>query len=173
MNRFVGLYEIDILGVSTGTCHHHVILSVLFRSEEVIVPVAGIPEFIIPGAEMDLADLFLTVEYGVDLKSFRHHGIDLLQVQGQGIGGQISVDCEVKRYGKLVVQENMYSGWKAWMDGEQASLSGEHWLEVNAPKGSHTFEFRYQPWDVLLGLVLCLIGTIACLIIWYPGKRNR
>jgi hypothetical protein len=91
----------------------------------------------------------------------------------QGIGGQISVDCEVKRYGKLVVQENMYSGWKAWMDGEQISLVGERWLEVNAPKGSHTFEFRYQPWDVLLGLVLCLIGTIACLIIWYPGKRNR
>jgi uncharacterized membrane protein YfhO len=55
------------------------------------------------------------------------------------------------------------------VDGEPASLRGDRWLGVNLPAGAHTVEFRYQPWDVPLGLVLSLAGMLLAVHEWHKA----
>ena len=74
--------------------------------------------------------------------------------------------CNINVPGRLVVKENMWSGWRAWMDGERVPLLGEHWLEVSAPAGEHSFEFRYQPWDVPVGLMFAVLGVMLVFLLW-------
>lgn len=90
----------------------------------------------------------------------------LFPCSAHGSGGDITVECDIPQSGRLVVQENTYSGWKAWMDGEQISLLGDQWLEVEAPAGKHIYQFRYQPWDVFLGIFLSLMGILFCSYLW-------
>lgn len=84
-----------------------------------------------------------------------------------GSGGRISVACDGTQAGQLVVQENLWSGWYGWMDGEPVSLLPSQWLSVDAPPGRHSFEFRYLPWDVPLGLALWIIGIALCMWLWW------
>lgn len=90
-----------------------------------------------------------------------------------GSGGELEVKCNTSMPGQLIVKENMWSGWKAWMDGERTPLLGDLWLEVEAPAGEHIYEFRYQPWDVPLGISLSFIGVILCLRLWYPLREKE
>ncbi len=83
-----------------------------------------------------------------------------------GSGGIIQVACNVEQAGKLVVQENMWTGWRAWMDGKPVQLADKERLEVRAPAGKHTFIFRYLPWDVPFGIILFIIGTIISIRLW-------
>jgi hypothetical protein len=86
--------------------------------------------------------------------------------EGSGFGGKLQVHCENTASGRLIVKENMWTGWKAWQDGEPVQLIGERWLEVEAPAGSHTYQFEYLPWDVPFGLLLLLIGVALCTWFW-------
>jgi hypothetical protein len=90
----------------------------------------------------------------------------------QGSGGNITVVCNSSTPGKLVVLENSWTGWKAWMDGERVPLIGTNWLEVDSPDGKHVFQFRYRPWDVPLGLALSLVGLLVCVYLWFSGSRR-
>jgi hypothetical protein len=89
-----------------------------------------------------------------------------------GSGGSITVICNTDQPGKLIVKENNWTGWKAWMDSERVPVIGTQWLTVNAPAGKHTYQFRYQPWDVPLGLLLCLIGLLACFYLWFSRPKE-
>jgi len=87
-------------------------------------------------------------------------------------GGKITVFCENKIPGKLVVKENTWTGWKAWMDGKRIELVGLQWLTVDAAAGKHTYQFRYQPWDFPLGLGLSLASVLACVYLWFFGHKH-
>jgi hypothetical protein len=89
-----------------------------------------------------------------------------------GGGGKITVECITPESGKLVVKENTWTGWKAWMDGERIPLTGNQWLEVNALSGKHTYQFLYRPWDVPLGLFLSLVGVAACVYLWFVQPKQ-
>jgi hypothetical protein len=56
--------------------------------------------------------------------------------QASGSGGQVIVKCINMQAGHLVVEENMRSGWYAWMDGAPIQLRDNPWLEVGAPKAA-------------------------------------
>jgi hypothetical protein len=90
-----------------------------------------------------------------------------------GTGGYITVDCDIPQSGKLVVQENNWSGWKVWIDGKRVPLSGEQWLEVDAEPGKHTYQFRYQPWDVPLGIILFFVGLGLCVYFWLAKPEEE
>jgi len=90
-----------------------------------------------------------------------------------GSGGEIQVYCNTSISGKLIVKENHWSGWKAWMDGKRVDLIGRNWIEVNAPTGKHTYQFRYQPWDVVVGLLLFLIGIILSVYVWPSSSKEE
>jgi hypothetical protein len=87
-----------------------------------------------------------------------------------GSGGMIDVTCQTAEPGQLIVEENSWSGWQAWIDGQGISLQRDQWLSVALPAGNHTFQFRYWPWDVPLGLALCLIGIALTLYWWFKPE---
>lgn len=89
-----------------------------------------------------------------------------------GVGGEITVVCDVDSSGRLQLKENTWTGWKAWRDGEQVPLKGKQWLEVDAPAGRHTYQFRYLPWDVPVGLGLSVIGMILCVWLWFFRAKD-
>ncbi len=86
-------------------------------------------------------------------------------------GGNIDVWCDNPVDGILTVREYMYSGWNVWMDGEKQSLQGGDWLTVDAPKGKHTYSFRFYPLDVYIGAAISLVGlVIAILLLFIKDK---
>ncbi len=89
-------------------------------------------------------------------------------------GGDIDVDCSTNSAGKLMVTENSWTGWQASRDGTPIVLDDNRWLSVEAPAGSHHYEFRYRPWDVWVGLLLTLIGIVLCVRWWFrsPGATS-
>ena len=87
--------------------------------------------------------------------------------------GDVQVDCEVAQAGTLVVLENSWSGWRASVDGRRVDLLGEAWLQVQAPAGAHHFEFRYRPWDVVLGALLTLAGVALAVWAWTTAAGAR
>jgi len=96
--------------------------------------------------------------------------------QAFGSGGNILVECEIDRMGKLVVQENNWTGWKATIDGKRTPIANEDWLTVTLMPGEHQIEFRYRPWDVPLGIFLFVMGIILAAVIWIkdrPGPENK
>ncbi len=88
--------------------------------------------------------------------------------EAQGAGGHINVTCDIDMPGILTIHENMWSGWKVSIDGQPAVLREEEpWLSVDVPAGKHTVEFRYRPWDVPLGLALCIVGiALSGYLLW-------
>lgn len=77
-----------------------------------------------------------------------------------GAGGDLDIRCAAERPGRLVIHEYTWSGWRASVDGERAPLMGNVWLELDLPAGAQTIALRYRPWDVPLGLALCLAGLV-------------
>ncbi len=88
-------------------------------------------------------------------------------------GGHITVNCTTSQPGLLIVQENRWSGWKAWQDGNPISIGNQsQWLTVNAPAGEHVYQFRYLPGDVLAGFITMLIGIVLAVVIWLKAPGN-
>ncbi|MCP4358455.1 MAG: hypothetical protein GY796_10605 [Chloroflexi bacterium] len=85
----------------------------------------------------------------------------------QAQGGYITVRCEADQPGQLIVMENMWRGWRAWQDGKLIPLDKQSpWLMVEAAAGAHEYTFRYQPWDVSVGLFVSLLGLILAGVLW-------
>lgn len=84
-----------------------------------------------------------------------------------GSSGHIKVVCNNELPGRLIVKENMWSGWKAWCDGETVLLLDDRWLEVEASAGSHIYHFKYLPWDVPVGLIFLGFGILLSLLLWF------
>jgi hypothetical protein len=83
-----------------------------------------------------------------------------------GIGGELQVSCDTPQAGILTVQENQWTGWQAWVDGQSTALQEGQWLAVDLPAGKHDIAFRYRPWDVWLGLGLSLVGVVLAGFLW-------
>jgi hypothetical protein len=84
-------------------------------------------------------------------------------------GGDIDVICLDAPAGQLIVNEKMWSGWKARIDGKPTDLIDPRWLVVEAPAGTHAYTFRFRPWDVPLGITLSIIGLVLCGWIYYKS----
>lgn len=90
-----------------------------------------------------------------------------------GAGGDLDIRCEAKRPGRLVVYEYTWSGWNATVDGRQAPLRGDVWLELDLPAGVHNVALRYRPWDAPLGLALCLAGLVLAQVKLSAPRAER
>ncbi len=90
-----------------------------------------------------------------------------------GTGGDLLVECSTSEPGTLVVRENSWSGWYAWRDQQPVPLLSGRWLQVDAPAGQHQYRFRYLPWDVPLGVLLCLLGIVLTVWQWIEHSSSR
>jgi hypothetical protein len=88
-------------------------------------------------------------------------------------GGDIDVRCEDTPAGELMVKEKMWSGWQAWVDGVPTELINVQWLSLETPAGTHTYTFRFRPWDVPLGIGLSVIGLALCGWIYLKSPQTE
>jgi hypothetical protein len=97
-------------------------------------------------------------------------GVGSIPCQARGQNGSIEVVCDSPMGGTLEVQENAWSGWQVWRDGQRvALLDGSQWLRAEAIPGRHVYRFEYRPWDVWLGLALSVLGLLLAAVLWWPG----
>jgi hypothetical protein len=87
-------------------------------------------------------------------------------------GGLIKTTCQNENAGTLVVEENQWEGWTATMDGSPVELIPGTFLSVQAPVGTHTYEFRYKPWDVWVGLGVTILGIVFALYLRYWAPKE-
>jgi len=90
-----------------------------------------------------------------------------------GSGGYLRIVCNAPVDGRLVVQENSWAGWYAWVDGRRTPLLPGNWLSVKALAGRHVYRFRYLPWDVPVGILCALGGIIWAIFLWRQGGREQ
>jgi hypothetical protein len=93
--------------------------------------------------------------------------------EARAMGGNIDVTCTSHKPGRLIVQENMWTGWYARRDGTSVPLHEGTVLSVDAPAGTHHYAFRYRPWDVWLGLGLTFVGIALCVWLWRKESMGR
>lgn len=72
----------------------------------------------------------------------------------------------------LVLSENHYPGWRAYVDGRRVEIARVNYnlRGVELPAGEHTVEFVYVPLSVLTGLAVSLI-TATLLLLWAMRVR--
>jgi hypothetical protein len=81
-----------------------------------------------------------------------------------------SVLCEIeaKTPGYLVLLDSYYPGWRAWVDGTEASILRANYAfrAVRLSPGSHKVEFKYRPRNFYVGLIVTcltlLTGVVFC-----------
>jgi hypothetical protein len=68
----------------------------------------------------------------------------------------------------LVLSENHYPGWRAYLDGERVEVLRVNYglRGVRVPAGEHEVSFRYRPASVVAGLVVSLLVAAALLAWW-------
>jgi len=100
-------------------------------------------------------------------------GDQVVACEATGGGGDLSVRCTTDRPGELTVQENAWTGWRAWQDDQPVELLPGPWLRTEAPAGVHVYRFRYLPWDVPVGLALSLLGVALAVFLWVKARTQR
>ena len=87
---------------------------------------------------------------------------------------RIEVKTESTAPAILVLSENHYPGWRAFVDGQPAEVMRVNYNQrgLVLPAGNHLVAFVYRPWSVLIGLMFSLL-TLAGLLLWAGWRRKR
>lgn len=85
-------------------------------------------------------------------------------------------EVEAAADGWLVVADNLYPGWEAWLDGAPVPvLAANHTQRaVAVPAGRHQVELRYSPLSVRLGALAAAVALLTCsLVLALAARRGR
>jgi Bacterial membrane protein YfhO len=79
------------------------------------------------------------------------------------------------RTGLLVLGDQAYPGWQAWVDGRPAPVLTANvvWRGVLLQPGQHQVEFKFDPLSLKLGLALTAFGLLLAAGLWVIGSRRR
>jgi hypothetical protein len=87
---------------------------------------------------------------------------------------EIRVDVTVSESSLLVVNDSLYPGWRATVDGRAAPILRANGLVrgVVVPPGSHSVSFRYAPVSFRIGLVASAIGLAGAMLLAEGVERR-
>ena len=76
----------------------------------------------------------------------------------------------------LVLAENHYPGWRAYLDGRPVGVLRVNYNQrgVHVPAGEHEVSFVYRPKSVIVGAAVSLLAALGLLLWWrrlLPGAR--
>ena len=85
---------------------------------------------------------------------------------------RIVLDTKANQSAILVLSENHYPGWRAYIDGRFTdTMRVDYNLRgVSVPAGEHRIEFVYRPKSALLGGLISLLALVTLLL---PLRRRR
>jgi|GEM_PF-1558070 len=91
--------------------------------------------------------------------------------------GRVAIETENGTEGLLVLSDNWYPGWRAFVDGEPAEvLRANHTMRaVNLPAGHHLVSFVFMPMVFFGSMYLSLAAAVLTLVALILGavKRRR
>jgi len=75
----------------------------------------------------------------------------------------------------LFLSDSYYPGWKAFLDGEETKIYRANYAfrAVPVPSGKHQVIFSYQPFSFKLGLVISLISTATCTLLFFMLNKRK
>jgi hypothetical protein len=87
---------------------------------------------------------------------------------------RVEVKTESTAAAILVLSENHYPGWRAFVDGQSVEVMRVNYNQrgVALSAGNHLVTFVYRPKSVLIGLVISLL-TLVTLLLWASGIAAR
>jgi hypothetical protein len=85
----------------------------------------------------------------------------------------LTVDLWSEREALLVVTDAWYPGWRATVNGRPAPIAEVNAFQrgIRVPAGESSVVMRYEPWTVLVGIILSLAALIAA-VAWLVLKRR-
>lgn len=88
---------------------------------------------------------------------------------------KISIEANLSDSGILLITDNYYPGWKAYVDGEEASIYRANYTFRAVPltKGRHIVVFQYKPKSFYNGLIMTFFGLFITLLISIKIRYNR
>lgn len=86
----------------------------------------------------------------------------------------VEIKLSLERNKILVLTDNYYSGWKAYVDNEPVEIYRANYTfrAIVVPSGMHIVKFSYEPYLIKIGIALSLISILLYLI-FYIIYRNR
>ncbi len=84
----------------------------------------------------------------------------------------VEISAESATGGRLVLADNYYPGWKAYVDGKETKIKRVYYLfrGVDILKGRHDVKFVYDPLSVKAGLVISLISILSLIALGYKYR---
>jgi len=72
----------------------------------------------------------------------------------------------------LVLSENDYPGWRAYVDGQVQDIVRANYAlrGVVLPKGAHEISFRYRPWSVIVGASISLLSALGLIAFCWQDR---
>jgi len=84
----------------------------------------------------------------------------------------VSITTSTTSNGLLVLSDNYYPGWKAYVDGKETKIYRVNYTfrAIDLPKGEHIVGFKYEPESFQVGLSLSILSAaiIFLLFIFWP-----
>lgn len=96
----------------------------------------------------------------------------LLPCVASGTGGDLTVECSASEEGRLIVQENSWTGWRVYVDQKPARLEPGPLLSALTEPGSHVYGFVYRPWDAVVGILVTIAGIGLTLVLLLENRHR-
>lgn len=79
---------------------------------------------------------------------------------------KISISVNNESNNLLVLSDNFYPGWKAFIDGKETKIYRANYTfrAIEVPKGNHNVEFIYQPESLKLGIIISIISSLLLIL---------
>ena len=86
---------------------------------------------------------------------------------------RVVIETETGGEGYLVLSDNYYPGWRAYVDGvETVVYRANHTMRaVKLPGGSHVVSFNFDPLMLRISLYVSLAAAIVALSLLFIKKR--
>lgn len=94
----------------------------------------------------------------------------------QDNGNNLSIETSTNKDSLLVLTDNYYPGWKAFIDGQETKIYRANYTfrAIVLPKGNHMIEFIYSPESLKIGIYVSLISALLfCFLTIYILKKRE
>jgi hypothetical protein len=86
----------------------------------------------------------------------------------------VSIDANLRRPGYVMLNDTIYPGWEATVDGVRVPIFEADYLfrAVSVEAGSHRIEYAYRPLSGSIGMILTLLGILAAAALAVLARRR-
>jgi len=87
----------------------------------------------------------------------------------------ISIQATAQRNGILVLTDNYYPGWKAYVDGKEERIVAAYGVlrGVFLTEGTHEVVFRYRPQFFSISIIISMVSLLLILIIYFLLNKTK